>query len=83
MRGRQGRQQRGCSRAASPPSTSDGSVLDQVLITDATLNAVEITPLALLGATPITTGFAIECRAGDGADGVSVQDVRLIGVKIG
>jgi hypothetical protein len=60
----------------------DGTSRDHIRINDDTLNEVESIPLALTTVFPVTNGFSLQCRANDGADGVELQEVKLIGVKL-
>jgi len=60
----------------------DGTIFDTMRITDETLNAVEQIPFALMWTAPVTNDFALECVANEGADGVQVQNVKLVGVKL-
>lgn len=60
----------------------DGTIVDTMRLTSDTLNAVEQIPFALIGAASVTTDFALECVANEGADGVSINNVRLVGVKL-
>ena len=61
----------------------DGGTVDSILFTEDTLNAVEQLPFSLMWTAPVTTGFAVTCRASEGADGLDIEDLHLIGLKIG
>ena len=39
-------------------------------------------PIHLTTGAPVKTGFALRCRAGDGADGITIGEIKLIGVKL-
>jgi hypothetical protein len=60
----------------------DGTIVDSLRITSDTLNAVEQIPFALMWTASVTTNFALECRANDGADGVQLLGAKLVGVKL-
>ena len=61
----------------------DGTSFDEITLTDDTLNTVQVMPLALVTAVPVTNGFSLTCFANEGADGITISDIRLIGVKLG
>ena len=63
--------------------TVDGSVIDQFRLGSTVTNTVTEMPFALSSAAPATTGFKLRCYADSGADGIGLEDVRLIGVKLG
>jgi hypothetical protein len=61
-----------------------GFEVDVVFLSDDQLNDVPTTPFALTGIRTVTSGsLDLECRAGEGADGVGLRDGRIIAVRIG
>jgi len=60
----------------------DGTSFDEVVLTDDTLNGVQNVPIALVAAVPVTNGFSLTCFANDGADGLLIGNIRLIGIKL-
>ena len=61
----------------------DGSLRDEFRFGSTVTNTVTEMPFALTVAIPVTSGFALECYADDGADGIGVENVMLIGLKLG
>lgn len=60
----------------------DGTIFDTLRLTDDTLNAVDQIPFTLMWTAPVTTDFALECVANEGADGLQILNVKLVGVKL-
>jgi hypothetical protein len=61
---------------------ADGTIVDRLLITSDTLNAVDQIPFALMWTAPVATDFALECVANEGAEGIQILNVKLVGVKL-
>lgn len=60
----------------------DGTVIDEFRFGSTLTDSVTEIPFALTAAAPVTSGFSLSCYADDGADGMGVEDVKLIGLKI-
>ena len=62
---------------------ADATIVQEFRFGSATTDNVVQIPFALSAGTPITNGFSLQCYADDGADGVGVENVRLVGIKLG
>lgn len=60
----------------------DGVTYDEAFLGDVVLNDETRLPVALTTVASVTTGFSLQCRAGEGADGIGIGEIKLIGVKL-
>ena len=60
----------------------DGSLVDEFRFGSTVTDNVTEIPFALTGAAPVSSGFSLECYADSGADGIAVENARLVGVKL-
>jgi hypothetical protein len=60
----------------------DGALVDEFGFGSTVTQTVTEIPFALSAGAQVTTGFKLECYADSGADGIGVEHVRLIGVKL-
>jgi hypothetical protein len=60
----------------------DGTIFDEAFIGYEVLNDESRLPIHLTTAAAVTSGFSLQCRAGDGADGISIGEIKLIAVKL-
>lgn len=60
----------------------DGALVDEFRFGSTVTQTVTEIPFALTAGAPVTTGFKLECYADDGADGIGVENVRLVGVRL-
>jgi hypothetical protein len=61
----------------------DGTLIDEFRFGSTVTETVTEIPFALTAAAPITSGFTLECYADEGADGIGLEHVKLIGLKLG
>jgi hypothetical protein len=63
--------------------TTDGAQADVVTLGSSTTDEVSQIPLALMTTSfGNATSFKVECRADDGADGITVEEAKLIAVRL-
>jgi hypothetical protein len=60
----------------------DGVVYDEAFLEDDILNEETRLPVHLTTVATVGTGFSLQCRAGDGADGITIGEIKLIGVRL-
>jgi hypothetical protein len=59
------------------------SLIDEFRFGSAATNTMPSIPFALTAAAPVSSGFSLQCYADEGADGIGVEHVKLIGLKLG
>jgi hypothetical protein len=60
----------------------DGTIVDEFRFGSNVTQTVTEIPFALIGAASLTSNAKLLCYADDGADGIGIEHVKLIGVKL-
>jgi hypothetical protein len=60
----------------------DGALIDEFRFGSTVTQTVTEIPFALTGAAPVSSGFKLSCYADSGADGMGIENAKLVGVKL-